>query len=539
VIVVSDTNNSVFICYASSDRDKADKIRNMLMERNVDVWMAPYSISAGSVWSDEIPRGIQKCKYFIIVLSEKSVSSSHVKNELTNAFSKNKTIFPVKIEEVKLIDTFDYYLSSIQIINGIDDVQQAVCEILDQIFCDESVDKNQEKNIPQYECEENEIDQSDTELPNLLKEQKTAKLKELKELKAELREKTIECQNRKKNIMARVDYKHKENNTRITDFKLQSLLECDIMENWADHFEISDCFKEIDVINGALDRNLNDVEKERWDSEKQELSDLFYNEMEIIKDDYRKREQYINNSRGPGIFGQIGKIIRSILQEYDKVTEKSDAKIDFNFSKEETTKYFSKSKLRIIYLVDTSGSMAGKNIEAINSALNSIVVTNPKEKIITDIIGYDSNISLFQSVQNKNIELHAEGMTFFGGAIKCLIRMMNSVFVNDFNYVFVFISDGFPNDYYEDALNEMKQKKWYGESLKVSVPIGDDADKELLESISNRCFTYNKEINDLSLKSLIEKINDSIVTHFLSTNKENSGRSQDLTFEEVDDWGKW
>jgi hypothetical protein len=91
---------SAFISYASDNRDKADDICAALEDRGFTCWIAPRNVRAGREYADEIISGIGQSACVVLVLSEAANTSVFVRREVERAVSKNKPIFPVRIDEV-------------------------------------------------------------------------------------------------------------------------------------------------------------------------------------------------------------------------------------------------------------------------------------------------------------------------------------------------------------------------------------------------------------------------------------------------------
>ena len=78
--------------------------------------MAPEDIPAGSSYASEIIRAIRECSCFILLLTRDSMNSQMVERELERAVHYDKTVFPVKLEDVVLNDQFEFFLSTNQFI---------------------------------------------------------------------------------------------------------------------------------------------------------------------------------------------------------------------------------------------------------------------------------------------------------------------------------------------------------------------------------------------------------------------------------------
>src|SRR5688500_3593468 len=91
---------SAFISFASENREKAEAICDSLERRGLGCWIAPWAHRAGREYADEIIGGIERSASVVLVLSEAANASVFVHREIERAFSKQKSIFPVRIEEV-------------------------------------------------------------------------------------------------------------------------------------------------------------------------------------------------------------------------------------------------------------------------------------------------------------------------------------------------------------------------------------------------------------------------------------------------------
>ena len=107
----------IFISYSSKDEKITREIKGVLEGAGYECWMAPESISAGEDYADAIPRGIDSCHAFLLVLSENSLKSRFVKKELDRAISKDKYVIPAKIGQCQLTTGFEFLLSDTQIID--------------------------------------------------------------------------------------------------------------------------------------------------------------------------------------------------------------------------------------------------------------------------------------------------------------------------------------------------------------------------------------------------------------------------------------
>jgi len=76
------TAYSAFISHAKADEKKAREIAAALEERGFKCWIAPRNVRPGHSYGDEIVRGIEKSRAFILVLSKASNGSAFVAREV-------------------------------------------------------------------------------------------------------------------------------------------------------------------------------------------------------------------------------------------------------------------------------------------------------------------------------------------------------------------------------------------------------------------------------------------------------------------------
>lgn len=151
-----------------------------------------------------------------------------------------------------------------------------------------------------------------------------------------------------------------------------------------------------------------------------------------------------------------------------------------------------------IYVIDTSGSMAGDRIAALNEALREAI------EVLRDSVGLEYDITInvlsyssgckwmFDSMQNAEscqwVDLQAGGLTDLGDALSELDRKLNKKFLfgEKSEICFpniIFFTDGVPTDDWKKSLNEIKKNKWFQSSMKIAVKIGDDVDVDCLNEI--------------------------------------------------------
>lgn len=159
--------------------------------------------------------------------------------------------------------------------------------------------------------------------------------------------------------------------------------------------------------------------------------------------------------------------------------------------------------LTVLFLIDTSGSMAGGKISSLNVAIRD---TLPMlEHISSENTDTEIKIAALQfangcdwmyprplSVEDFEWnDLDAKGLTSLGAAYQELLKKLSltSGFMQEANAscapVMILFSDGVPTDDAKHGLEHLKTNNWYKAAIKIAVAIGDDANKDVLKEFVN------------------------------------------------------
>ncbi len=188
----------------------------------------------------------------------------------------------------------------------------------------------------------------------------------------------------------------------------------------------------------------------------------------------------------------------------------------------------------IFYLIDTSGSMSGAKINAVNHVMSGIAgslanVQGAESEIKIAVMTFDDTVNWLypEPIPADDFEWNAVStriLTSMGAACKELNnKLSRSAFLKSphlsFAPVIFLLSDGVPTDNFEDGLKTLKNNKWFKYAVKVAMAIGDDADIGLLEE-----FTGNKELvvkanNSDAIMRLVREV--SITSSQISSNSRN------------------
>lgn len=102
----------VFLSYASPDRNIADNLCFKLESAGAKVWYAPRNVVGP--YAAAIANAVEKATHFVVILSENSIRSEHVLNEIDLAFQKLPSgikFKPLRIDTAIFSPSFKYYLS--------------------------------------------------------------------------------------------------------------------------------------------------------------------------------------------------------------------------------------------------------------------------------------------------------------------------------------------------------------------------------------------------------------------------------------------
>lgn len=201
----------------------------------------------------------------------------------------------------------------------------------------------------------------------------------------------------------------------------------------------------------------------------------------------------------------------------------------------------------MFFLIDTSGSMEGRSIAAVNDAMREVI---PDVKDISNK-NADANIKFavmsFSSGTNWETpqpveldsyrwsDLDAGGTTDMGEAfLELNSKLDRNAFLQDpagvKAPVIIMLSDGEPTDDYKAGLKQLQQNKWFKKSIKIALGV-DDANMDVMSE-----FTGSKEsaiyLKDKSLlKKLIHVV--SVTSSTVASQKVGDGEDEAVIAQET------
>lgn len=135
--------HDVFISYSSKDKEIVDLICSSIELSGLKCWIAPRNVRGGSDYAEEIIEAIRTCSLMLLIFSNYSNESAHVKREIDTAINASKTIIPFKITNTEMSLAFVYYLAGIHWIDGTPTPKSHINKLVEQVLL--SIPKNSER----------------------------------------------------------------------------------------------------------------------------------------------------------------------------------------------------------------------------------------------------------------------------------------------------------------------------------------------------------------------------------------------------------
>ncbi len=154
--------------------------------------------------------------------------------------------------------------------------------------------------------------------------------------------------------------------------------------------------------------------------------------------------------------------------------------------------------MTLFFVVDTSGSMEGRKIGAVNTAIESVIPEirrisdeNADAEIKVAALAFSTGARWLtrQPVDAADFTwsyLSAGGVTDLGRACEILNEKLSrsAGYMNaasgSYAPVILLMSDGEPTDEYAQGLGQLKGNSWFKHALKFAIAIGDDVNDEVL-----------------------------------------------------------
>lgn len=180
--------------------------------------------------------------------------------------------------------------------------------------------------------------------------------------------------------------------------------------------------------------------------------------------------------------------------------------------------------MTLFFLIDTSGSMEGNKIGAVNDAvvnvlpmLNNISETNPDAEIKVAALEFSNGVNWLYDEPKlaKDFiwqDVTASGLTSLGAACSELASKLSrsggfmQSASGSFAPAIILLSDGGPTDDYNTGLAKLKANNWFKSAIKIAIAIGDDADKDVLKDFTGSSEAVITVHNIDALKQIIRVV---------------------------------
>jgi hypothetical protein len=104
----------VFVSYSRKDQERIAPWLQRIQDAGVSVWIDVRGIDGAALWGQEIVEAIERCKVFMLVLSEASAPSPQVVKEVSLAAESNRRILPLLLDPVPIPSAMRYHLAGLQ-----------------------------------------------------------------------------------------------------------------------------------------------------------------------------------------------------------------------------------------------------------------------------------------------------------------------------------------------------------------------------------------------------------------------------------------
>jgi uncharacterized protein YegL len=208
--------------------------------------------------------------------------------------------------------------------------------------------------------------------------------------------------------------------------------------------------------------------------------------------------------------------------------------------------------MTLFFLIDTSGSMEGNKIGAVNDAVSNVLPMlkeisdeNPDAEIKVAALEFSSGCNWLYTEPKLASDflwqdVKAGGLTSLGAACAELSsKLSRSGYMvsasGSFAPAIILLSDGGPTDDYQSGLSKLKSNNWFKAAIKIAIAIGDDADKDVLKDFTGNSEAVITVHNIEALKQIIRIV--AVTSSQIGSKSSSAGDStkQDQVVEEVKD----
>jgi len=180
-----------------------------------------------------------------------------------------------------------------------------------------------------------------------------------------------------------------------------------------------------------------------------------------------------------------------------------------------------RKSMTLFFLIDTSGSMAGSKIGAVNAAIKEVIpelkdisANNADAEVKIAALEFSQAASWITENGPVPVDsfvwryMDSGGSTAMGEACRALNGALSTKTfmkeaVGSFAPAIFMLSDGEPTDDFPGGLAELKKNNWFKAAIKVAVAIGDDANKNCLAQFTGSAESVLEVHNAAMLRKMI------------------------------------
>lgn len=209
--------------------------------------------------------------------------------------------------------------------------------------------------------------------------------------------------------------------------------------------------------------------------------------------------------------------------------------------------------MTMFFLIDTSGSMEGSKIGAVNDAMENVMPiisdisdNNPDAEIKIAVLDFSSDVKWLydepktaSNFQWRNVT--AAGLTSLGDACLHLNEKLSKshgfmqAASGSYAPTIILMSDGAPTDNFQSGLSTLQKNNWFKAAVKFAIAIGDDADTDNLAEFTGSREAVLTVHNIEALKKIIKLVSVTS-SQIASTSTSVSNKSkQDQVTESIND----
>ena len=108
----------MFISYSSEDLKVAKAVVKCLETNNISCWIAYRDAEVGIEFASSIIDAIKRCRVALCIVSKNFNASKHCLREVDAACKYEKMVVPFRIDECRLNNALEYYLSTTHWLNA-------------------------------------------------------------------------------------------------------------------------------------------------------------------------------------------------------------------------------------------------------------------------------------------------------------------------------------------------------------------------------------------------------------------------------------